>query len=832
MDKFNLFGRSYESVGKESADFCIKTKGKVKIKWGSKYLDLIKDGKLNVEADFIFSVKDEEHIGSKDGIYLTEDGVVFIKVGDNIIPIYGDTQGSDFVAYILQEGKTGDEKTIAQKNIGIQFDSLASAQSSGIKNGIVFIVEENALYKVKDGVYEKFEFKMPNPITEPLIIKVAGGQYALLIDGYFSSSGAQLVIGSVDNGIRIYSESDEKFIDVPDILNIAINGNPVFSFENGKVASKTDLYIEKGKSFISDTVKSYEGNEGSGYLLTMKNNESWLYVDNLVVRKGIDDSVHLTFQELVDLSDNENLTVGARYTIDDFQNEWDMVEERNEDEEEYDENVEDGPMTGIKFKNVFPMTVTAISVSEISQDVILTDYPHWKVKYDFHYRENLYTSNDDGETTTETAKGRIIWLEDEFGNKANYDFKHLRFMVDGKLQFTYHGADIESTGVASDGSLTGKWKNNTIICDIDNLARRSVDNDENINYILGNPDNIVVIENPITDNTIGTANGPIKISTEKCKGNEIEINSINNLEFKKGSLVENNKISGELAEKILINETGMITDNDILFDSLKSFELSGAFVKNKIDCNVITMIKIPTDGSVSDSSFVGKSIINLIVNKEISISYLLFNTLDFTGDGMVKCVSNSSLIKNTFFGIIKNVTFHSEISNRSFDIDTYPFFYSDKIVDVYINEDELRHICMPDTIFPGMIVMYDGRNPIPTGWVLCDGNNGTLNLLDRFAKFSDTAGNNGGSNTGMIEVKHLPTTYIKTTTNGAHNHTYTVPVQGISDNANDRSVMEKSATGTTSTAGNHTHDIRLNPGVQEKFEPPFTTVIPIMYIGG
>lgn len=833
MDKFKLFGRSYESVGKESADFCIKTKGKVKIKWGNKYIELIKDGKLNVEADFLFSVKDEEHIGSKDGIYLTDDGVVYVKIGNNTIPIYGDTQGSDFVAYIVQDEKTGDERVIAQKNIGLQFDTIASAQSSGIKNGIVFIVDENALYKIKDGTFEKFEFKMANPLTDPLIIKVAGAQYSLLIDGHFSSTGSQIVVGSADNGLRIYAESDEKYIDVPDILHITIDGNNVFTFENGKATSNTNLYVEKGKSTVTDTVKSYNGSEGFGYMLIMKSDESWLYVDNLVVRKGVDDSVHLTFAELVELADNNELTPGGRYTVDDFQNEWDMVEERLEDEEVYDDSAEDdGPLVGIKFKNVFPMLVTAISQSDISPDVILTDYPHWKVKYDFHFRDNLFTSTDEEETSTETAKGRIIWLEDEFGNKANYDFKHLRFLVDNKLQFTYHGEDIENTGIASDGSLTGRWRNNTILCNIDKLARRSVPNEDNINYILGDEKNIIVIKKPISDNIIGTLDGPAKIYTEKCKANDIKINSIKELEFKDGSTVENNKMLGETLEKITVNGTGKLTDNVFDFGTLRAFTLNGEVANNHIDCETITAINIPTGSRVADNSLVGKLITNLVVNKEMVASYLLFNTLNFTGDGMNKVVTNSSLAGNTFFGIIRNVTFHSEMTGKSFNQQTYPFFYSEKIVDVYVNEGVLRHICMPDTIFPGMIVMYDGRKPIPTGWALCDGNNGTLNLLGKFVKFGSKAGVTGGSDTGMIETKHLPNTDFETTINGLHTHTYVQPVKGQSDNANDRSVMEKSSTGTTSSNGNHSHKLRLNYAVQEKFEPPFNTVIPIMYIGG
>ena len=44
--------------------------------------------------------------------------------------------------------------------------------------------------------------------------------------------------------------------------------------------------------------------------------------------------------------------------------------------------------------------------------------------------------------------------------------------------------------------------------------------------------------------------------------------------------------------------------------------------------------------------------------------------------------------------------------------------------------------------------MWSGTiSNIPTGWVICDGNNGTPNLTDKFIKASSTAGSTGGSNT-------------------------------------------------------------------------------------
>ena len=41
-----LFGRSYESVGNSSSDLILKCRGQVKVKWGNKYIDLVKDGKV------------------------------------------------------------------------------------------------------------------------------------------------------------------------------------------------------------------------------------------------------------------------------------------------------------------------------------------------------------------------------------------------------------------------------------------------------------------------------------------------------------------------------------------------------------------------------------------------------------------------------------------------------------------------------------------------------------------------------------------------------------------------------------------------------------------
>ena len=55
----------------------------------------------------------------------------------------------------------------------------------------------------------------------------------------------------------------------------------------------------------------------------------------------------------------------------------------------------------------------------------------------------------------------------------------------------------------------------------------------------------------------------------------------------------------------------------------------------------------------------------------------------------------------------------------------------------------------------GVITMWSGlASAIPSGWNLCDGSNGTPNLIGRFIKAASTAGATGGSYTTSIDGSH------------------------------------------------------------------------------
>ena len=70
----------------------------------------------------------------------------------------------------------------------------------------------------------------------------------------------------------------------------------------------------------------------------------------------------------------------------------------------------------------------------------------------------------------------------------------------------------------------------------------------------------------------------------------------------------------------------------------------------------------------------------------------------------------------------------------------------------------------PSAFVSGMIILWSGNtNNIPSGFVLCDGNNGTPNLTDRFVVGAGAAyspGASGGSSSTTLSTSQLP----------AHNH--------------------------------------------------------------
>ena len=146
----------------------------------------------------------------------------------------------------------------------------------------------------------------------------------------------------------------------------------------------------------------------------------------------------------------------------------------------------------------------------------------------------------------------------------------------------------------------------------------------------------------------------------------------------------------------------------------------------------------------------------------------------------------------------------------------------------------------------GVITMWSGSIAnIPSGWYLCDGNNGTPNLTGKFIVHADAdsggtyaPGDTGGANTVALSEAEMPshTHTFSGTTNTTGAHTHTVTTLGASSSVRAENVAAgslSSYTNTTSSAGDHSHTFSgttssTGSGSAHENRPPYYALAYIM----
>jgi hypothetical protein len=135
-------------------------------------------------------------------------------------------------------------------------------------------------------------------------------------------------------------------------------------------------------------------------------------------------------------------------------------------------------------------------------------------------------------------------------------------------------------------------------------------------------------------------------------------------------------------------------------------------------------------------------------------------------------------------------------------------------------------------LIQGAIVMWSGTiQDIPTGWALCDGSNGTLDLRNRFiigAGSTYSVGVTGGS-ADAVNVSHNHTISNSTTGSTSQAHTHSMPLYNYNPSGsinldNGRTTGDSAQNLVFNSVGpNHTHGISMSTvgesGVNKNLPP-------------
>ena len=230
-----------------------------------------------------------------------------------------------------------------------------------------------------------------------------------------------------------------------------------------------------------------------------------------------------------------------------------------------------------------------------------------------------------------------------------------------------------------------------------------------------------------------------------------------------------------------------------------------------------------------------------------------------TGSGTQKDVlSNSNLSYNTSTQVITGKI--STISNHDTDDlsegSTNQYFTTARARASVSATGDLSYnssngqfsVSVPSAFVSGMIILWSGNTGnIPTGFVLCDGNNGTPNLTDKFVVGAGAAyspGAEGGSSSVTLSTANLPShnhSFSATTSNVnlSHNHSYqsanhpgSGPEQNQSGGPEDRTSFNVNKT-TGNALGNHNHTVSgttgsIGSGSSVENRPPYYALCYIM----
>ena len=459
-----MFGKAYDTVGSTNKNLILQTRGDLKVKWGGKYIDLIKNGKINVDVDLLKKVDSKDSI-YKDGLYLVEKeeaNEVWLSIGGSIINLLGEV-GTTYVSFLSPQEVTSDQKLIALTNAGLYYETLDKAKEAAIKQGIVYIIDEQQFYKVKEGEYSKYEQQLN--ISDPLIL----GQ--LTING---TSG------------KIFGTNN---------LSFGLGNSNYISFNTNKIDVEKEVIVHNDLQS-----NNYAINKDGYRIYIDSNGVSTLEIDKIIIRQLLvyEEIISVTYSELQRLIKDSKLIPTKKYKIIDFQNEWEVTSKVQYNDETIPNT---NPIQG-KAKNVWPIVVEAKTNNTLYPNFYFYENDSWKGEYDVNFNYFIREETDGKNTYNIYSKGRITKLVDEKNNQANYDFKHKLFKYSSTSDDQnnwYYTFNINNPQYGLNNTKPYTYENTHIYAD---ASQYNNDISNNIIYLpVPVLEDITIIENGIQKST-------------------------------------------------------------------------------------------------------------------------------------------------------------------------------------------------------------------------------------------------------------------------------------------------------------------------------------------
>lgn len=911
-----IAGRPSNTVGDKDSALVLRGSS-IKIQWGNKFIDLLKNGKINVEVEKILKVSDSVDNITSDGVYLIEDQV-WVSIEGTKIQLSGNSENT-YISFLTDQKEiTAEQKQRALTNIGFYYETLEDVENAGLTAGLIYVQGTNKIYIVKDGVISEYVMQVN---SSPIVM------------------GEEDLQDKIVQGLYIEGTS------------LKLNRVPYITCDLNQVITHKQLIVENG-------LYSDDAAENKGFKLYNLYGESYLEVDNIIERNN-KTTTKVTHSELLSLIESKKLMPKQYYIITDFQNPWEVSWE--DEELFYEDTFEE--INNISYQtgrqNAMQLIAQARNYDSIYEQVWSLDNPDWIIYYDPFYRgfgHNVIITDEEGNQTTETqygfryriqddittylpCKGQITYLKDHQGNEGSFNFRQFQFrqnvdswrccinydnsealgsFFDGaknnKFFFTPYtylqvfvfepvlneeGKVVKYEMVVKDSGEPPIIKGHELFVTVESGFESVSDNvfelgdvvDDSLTHYITTTNLVsnkfinikksMLIAKNIVNNTFQDIYERLEIANTctSCNNNIIKNLKVP-LKIDDGTL-NNNKLSNFIGDCLFDNSS--IFSGNIINHCNSTISNAGDFRNNTIDSiyspitneggfqsNIIESIQADnvfktsatqqivnnTFGIISgkfditenfSNNIVGdisecfihgvflnnkfKNLSNITINAKMtnnvvegnitgvenfSVSGEFTNNIvhkDMNGfimsDKVDKCVFlqqtdnlTLSAASNSTFEYISNMdfsehpihwaTFHGSIKGGEL-LTTEPV---DADWDLLANETQYKDVypnirIVQSGAMRGMIVMWHGSTPIPFGWAICNGENGTPNLIDKFIKGSAESGGTGGNVGNMVTLsednipQHTHNVALTTSENGDYEDTIDYNSNTISSGYSD-----------------------------------------------
>ena len=714
-----IAGKPSEVIGNKDSTLILRGSS-VKVQWGNKFIDLIKNGKIAAESEKILKVANSEEELKADGIYLVDESVWMVLNG---VKVQLTSENPTYISYFAEQELNPEQKNIALKNIGFYYDSLEDVD---IKAGLVYILGENKVYLVKDGIVSEFKSEQEINTDTPI--------QSLQIQDY----------------------------------SLVINGEQYITCNN-------DTITMHKQSIFEDGIYSPSATNSTGYRIYIKNGKSYLDIDYVNERNKTENiNLYKTkyYQE-------ENIVLA-------------VTDDNNDDN--------DIIILTLLHSNKYKVgdTLTTEIIINIPNDQ--GDDEPILTTVDF----KISSINGNNYTVTITSK----YLEIIKENIQIFKDQHIFYKL-GELPITRisnHNYDLFEPQKSQLGDITTR---------------------------VGTISELITEEGPKIE--------PLQESLKTYLYTKEELEELP----KKYGIYSNNSIleySKLILPEIFISETEKYSELNIKIGEIKSLLEKKDLLKfQKEDYDI--KYGIYSDNTLLENPTIVQQ--EVFISEEEKITTLpddintKIGTLPIT-----KAIQNNSTISNFtdkskgIFSdnaileepkLIKSEEYAPTFRQLNKEEDTienkYPMYHEELQTPIEIQEKynnvvpSLKWIKqLLDSIIPiGTIIMWNGGT-VPPGWAICDGTNGTPDLINRFIKGGQNVGINNNSelsefgegNKLTIKQEHLP---IHSHPHEPHKHTH---------NQHRHTVNPSSFTATTDDSGDLSSSLtwddyiwRISPSVDK-----------------